>query len=392
MVQKTYHETPISVNAAAKKYGIPQRTLADWAHRGRLKVLAYPEKHGQKMLVDEASVVLAREAYIPHWRGEGRNLPLPFDQHYASPPGVEPAKPTPQLSTSDLAEEYHKYGEFKGFAPTTMIKHRQVLKVFAEKCPTLPLTPEPIINFINDLDVGPRTKKKYYEVIRQLYNYLQDFKSIPTPLKPRMVPRSERHPYFRVLEREEITKLFNAAENYQERMILETLYATAVRVGELVSLTSDNLFPDHIVVTGKTGTWEVPISPELYASLVMLGEGPLFKDRSGKPMTRDGVRQRVEKCMRQIGITGKKVGPHTLRHTSLTHLYEDSGDLPLVQEAAHHADMQTTMIYTHPRAVKQRAKLLKHDRLKALSAPGAATPDKDKEAKVAEIISGEEEE
>ena len=378
MTEQTYQEKPISVNAAARKYGIPQQTLSDWARRGRLKVLVRPERHGQKMLVDEASVVLARESYRPYFRGEGRwpgttvTGRLPTPEELVSPP------PTPEYSTVDLAEAYHRYGETIGFKPLTMEKHRQVLRVFAEKCPILPLTPEPILDFIHDLPVGMRTKKKYYEVIRQLYNYLQDFHKIPTPLTKRMVPRAERHPYARVLEREEVLKLFNAAENFQERMVLETLYVTRVRADELASLTSDNLFPDHIVVTGKTGTREVPISDDLHAALIMLGEGALFRDRSGKPITRDGVYQRVQKCMKAIGVTGKKLGPHALRHTSLTHLYEDTGDLLLVQEAAGHADLETTLIYTHPQAAKQREKLRMLDPIKRLSPakrPPVGKPD-----------------
>jgi len=204
-------------------------------------------------------------------------------------------------------------------------------------------------------------KKTYYQVIRALYNYLEDFQQIPTPLKGRMVPRIDKSSEPRVLSREETIKLFNAAESYQEKMILETLYVTRIRVGELVSLTSDKLFSDHIVVTGKTGRWEVPINEELHAALVMLGDGPLFKDNQGKPMTRDGAYKRVKKCMKAAGIKGKKLGPHTLRHTSLTHLYEDTGDIKLVQDAARHADIRMTMTYTHPRASKQAAKLLAHD-------------------------------
>lgn len=75
-----YQEPAISVNAAAKKYGIPQSTLAAWARRGRVKVLVHPERHGQKMLVDEASVVAA----IEHTR---RKLPRP------NPTPLAPAPP-----------------------------------------------------------------------------------------------------------------------------------------------------------------------------------------------------------------------------------------------------------------------------------------------------------
>lgn len=383
MVTQQYQERPISVSAAAKRYLIPQRTLADWAKRGRIRVLVHPERRGQKMLVDEASVVLARQAYTPYWRGDGKNLPLPIEVNSLA------VQQQPTYSTADLVEKYHHYGETVGFKPLTLSKNRHHLKLFAESCPELPLTPEPILSFIHDLPVGMRTKKSYYEVVRAFYNYLVDFHTITSPLTSRMVPRADRHPYFRVLSREEVSRVLDAAQSFRETMILKTLYATRVRVGELVSMTSDNLYPDKIVVTGKTGTWEVPITEELYQELQLLGEGRLFRDRLGKPITRDGVRQRVEKCMKRAGITGKKLGPHTFRHTSLTHLYEDTGDLPLVQEAAHHTDMKTTMIYTHPRAAKQRDKLLRHDPLKRLTTKPEHTLTDDELARLAAIAQGE---
>lgn len=360
--QRTFQGKPISVNKAARKYGLPQRTLAAWAARGELTILKQPAKKGEAMLVDEASVILAREN---HRRGreEGRGGEGGSQSVLSA---SAPSELQPEYSTADLAEEYHNYGKSVGFAADTLDKNRQVLTVFAQKCPTLPLGPQPILDFIRDLPWAQVTKKKYYQVLRAFYNYLVDFHNITSPLTKRMVPRIPKHPQFRVLTREEIEKLFNAAETFQERMILLTLYATRVRVGELVSLTSERLFPTHIVVSGKTGTWEVPISKDLYSQLTLLGEGALFRDDQGKPMTRDGVYHRVAKCMKLAGITGKKLGPHTLRHTSLTHLYDETGDLPLVQEGARHADIRMTMEYTHPTAAKQREKLLAHDPLREL--------------------------
>ena len=68
MANKEYQEYTISVNAAARKYGIPQSTLARWAAQGRIKVLAQPGKRGQKMLVDEASVIHAAQHGRSYWR------------------------------------------------------------------------------------------------------------------------------------------------------------------------------------------------------------------------------------------------------------------------------------------------------------------------------------
>ena len=59
---------PISVNAAAKKHSIPQRTLSRWVAQGRITVLVRPERRGQKMLVDEVSVIAAAQHHRTYWR------------------------------------------------------------------------------------------------------------------------------------------------------------------------------------------------------------------------------------------------------------------------------------------------------------------------------------
>ena len=65
MTAEEYQPRPISVNAAAKKYGVPQGTLSRWAQRGIVKVLQKPKGHGYKMFIDEASVALAAQYYRP---------------------------------------------------------------------------------------------------------------------------------------------------------------------------------------------------------------------------------------------------------------------------------------------------------------------------------------
>lgn len=355
MSTQTYQEAPISLGKAAKKYGIPQPTLTRWAKNGRLKVLQRPERKGQPLLVDEASVILARQ------KANKYAIPATYPQADAPAPAPQ------QLNTAELVKEYCQYAEDKEFEPSSMERLRQVLGKFAELCPTLPLTPQEVLNFIHNLPHKQTTRKNYYKLIRMFYNYLVDFHNIKTPLSRRTVPKSDKDVQFRVLSREEVLKILDIPDNFQDRVMLEVLYSTRIRIGELLSLTSDNIFQDHIMVRGKTGTWEVPISEELYDKLNMLGPGTLFNNRSGKPLRQAAASNRVRSLLEQAGITGAKRGAHTFRHTSLTHLYEDTGDIPLVQEAAHHADIATTMIYTHPRAVKQKEKLLEHDPLKKLT-------------------------
>ena len=148
---------------------------------------------------------------------------------------------------------------------------------------------------------------------------------------------------------------------WRDRSILEVLYATGVRVSELVELKLSNLNLEEGVCTvfGK-GAKErlVPLgSPSRRALRRYLnevrprldagkGKGTVFLNRRGEPLSRMTIWNLVRRAAGAAGIH-RKVSPHTLRHTFATHLLEGGADLAAVQELLGHADISTTQIYTH---------------------------------------------
>ncbi|HEY3322735.1 MAG TPA: tyrosine recombinase [Planctomycetota bacterium] len=163
----------------------------------------------------------------------------------------------------------------------------------------------------------------------------------------------------------------------RDSAILETLYATGMRVSELCTLTLDGMNMELGVarVTGKgEKTRIIPVgSSALHALRRYLvharpklagavgraslpakpGAGAearptqrLFLSRAGKPMAREDVWALVKKHGRAAGLTGK-YSPHTLRHSFATHLLEGGANLRAVQEMLGHADIATTELYTH---------------------------------------------
>jgi integrase/recombinase XerD len=148
---------------------------------------------------------------------------------------------------------------------------------------------------------------------------------------------------------------------WRDRAILELLYATGLRVSELVglALTDVNLSEGICLVFGK-GSKErlVPVgAPALRATERYLrevraridggkGRGKVFLNARGRPLTRVAVFNLVKHAAGRAGI-GRNVSPHTLRHTFATHLLEGGADLAAVQELLGHADISTTQIYTH---------------------------------------------
>ena len=152
----------------------------------------------------------------------------------------------------------------------------------------------------------------------------------------------------------------NPAE-YRDRTMLELLYATGLRVSELVGLgvSALNLRQGVVRVTGK-GDKErlVPVHEEALdwvgrylptARPALLRGRPsdaLFPSNRGTPMTRQAFWHAIKRYARRAGIE-REISPHTLRHAFATHLVNNNADLRAVQMMLGHADLSTTQIYTH---------------------------------------------
>lgn len=158
---------------------------------------------------------------------------------------------------------------------------------------------------------------------------------------------------------------------YRDRTMLEVLYASGLRVSELVGLKlSDvNLRQGVVRVMGK-GSKErlVPLGEEAIGWLEQyiremrpellkknLGEDVIFPSSHGKVMTRQTFWHRIKQHAEKAGIR-RKISPHTLRHAFATHLVNHGADLRVVQLLLGHSDLSTTQIYTH--IAKQRMKSL----------------------------------
>ncbi len=147
----------------------------------------------------------------------------------------------------------------------------------------------------------------------------------------------------------------------RDRAMIETLYATGMRVSELVSFTYEQIdFNDETVRIFGKGAKErlIPIGKE---ALYWIGEyyktdrqalarqgsdSTVFLNFRGKPFSRMGVWKIIQNYVKKAGIN-KNVSPHTFRHSFATHLLEGGADLRIVQEMLGHANIVTTEIYTH---------------------------------------------
>lgn len=170
----------------------------------------------------------------------------------------------------------------------------------------------------------------------------------------------------KTLSFEEVEKILeqpdiNTPIGLRDKAMIELLYATGLRVSELVGLnvTAVNLDRGYLIVLGK-GSREraVPIGEEAVSfikmylrrarpALIRGGESEtLFVSARRKGITRQMFWNRIKHYCEKAGIT-RTVSPHTLRHSFATHLLDNGADLRAVQAMLGHSDISTTQIYTH---------------------------------------------
>jgi len=248
------------------------------------------------------------------------------------------------ISTLDAIGAFVKSRKAQGVSDLTVMDYYSLFKPFVFKYQALPLTVEPIEEFLASLQVGLERRWTYRRALVALYHFLEQRKKIPKDLV--IIPAVKRpRRVRRVLTEEELRGLFPHAQDFQEKAILTLLIDSKVRASELVSLDREKVYPDHITVTGKTGEREVPINPETYDMLCQLASsGPLFRT-NGKRMRRDYLRVVINRLMKRAGLDGKKLGPHLLRHSSSVQHMMFGGDLMSLKEELGHTQVSTTQIY-----------------------------------------------
>lgn len=214
---------------------------------------------------------------------------------------------------------------------------------------------------------SPRSVARCVACVRGFYKFLVIDRQISVnPAEDLRAPRAwPSLPKYLAVE--EVDKLLEGPDattprGLRDRALIEVLYATGLRVSELVHLkTSDlNLEVGYLTCMGK-GSKEriVPLGEQAVTWVtryLQQGRGPLMKGRTsawlfvngprGEPLTRVGFWKLLKRYGTAAGIS-RELSPHVLRHSFATHLLENGADLRAIQMMLGHADLSTTQIYTH---------------------------------------------
>ncbi len=274
-------------------------------------------------------------------------------------------------------EDYLRYSQIeRGLSDNTIFAYRQDLMdflVFLKKegldsWPTEAVDIDAFLAEQRDLNKAISSISRMISSLRKFYQWLvrQNIQKINPMLEIDSPKKEHRLPV--ALSVDEVTKLLDQPDvtkklGIRDRALLETLYATGIRVSELINLKFSDLHEELklLKVLGK-GSKErlIPISDvaiswiksyqEKVRDPLLLKSGKytdtIFLNNRGGALTRQAVWQIIKRYCQMAGIR-KNVTPHTLRHTFATHLLENGADLRVVQEILGHSDISTTQIYTN---------------------------------------------
>lgn len=272
-----------------------------------------------------------------------------------------------------IADFIHYLNVERGLAKATQTSYQQDLITFsawlaARKRRTFPEEFGTIQSFLKEQNAtkAPASVNRMISALRKFYRFLlregaisaDPMTKIDTPKRAQHLPAT--------LSSQEVDALMAKPDTdkplgLRDRAIFELMYATGLRVSEVVDLRLDQLHlaMNLLQVTGK-GDKErlVPISPQAtqWVDRYLQEARPkllkrvqpknVFVNFHGGPMTRQGIWKNLKAYIASIGIE-KDVTPHTLRHSFATRLLENGADLRVVQELLGHSDISTTQIYTH---------------------------------------------
>ena len=266
-------------------------------------------------------------------------------------------------------EKYLDYLKYeKKLSKNTYLSYAYNLKQFKEYFidkNILSLSTDEIRDFLYQDRITAKTRAHYLTVINSLYKFLIENNFLNSnPTGTIKLPKLEKKlPEYLTID--EVDKILNIIPtkpiDYRNIAMLETIYASGLRVSELVNLKINNLdFNECIIRIYGKGNKEriVPINDASklalqiyindYRSFLLKGKDSeyVFINNFGNKISRQGFFKILKKVCNENGIN-KHVSPHTLRHSFATHLLNNGADLRVIQELLGHSNLTTTQIYSH---------------------------------------------
>ena len=220
------------------------------------------------------------------------------------------------------------------------------------------------INWLKGQGKSVATVSRCIASLKCLYSFLTIRQIIPENPSTKLVPDKGEHKLPQILTSQEVELLLEQpecidAKGYRDKAMLELLYATGIRVTELINLDitdinlaagvircrtrdKERLIPMYAKAVKALSDYVTLVRPQMIA---LPDEPSLFVNVNGERMSRQGFWKIIKHYQKKANIE-KDITPHTLRHSFAAHLLENGADIHAIQEMLGHADISSTQVYT----------------------------------------------
>ena len=221
------------------------------------------------------------------------------------------------------------------------------------------------IKYLNDNSLNDKSISRSISCLKSFYKYLLIEKIVENNISDSLFLPKQKKSLPKVLTIDEVNLLLDITLNdnfdYRNKAMLELMYATGLRVSELINLkmfdidlTNDLLrtlgkgSKERVIPIGECASYYLKLYINNYRnSLLIKGNSDyLFINNHGVNMSRQGFFKIIKKIAKEKGIN-KDISPHILRHSFASHMLKYGADLRSIQELLGHSDISTTQIYTH---------------------------------------------
>ncbi|NVM23476.1 MAG: tyrosine-type recombinase/integrase [Desulfobacterales bacterium] len=273
----------------------------------------------------------------------------------SSPPGAAtPSTSIPTINAKEAISAFLEERKFRNCSPKTLYNYSHFLPRFIGQFSQVPTDHKLIRGLLNNYK--GKTKETYWLYFSAFYGFLEKEYGLLNPLA-RLTPPHEPKGMPSHLNPEQKVRLAEINLNPRDRALVNLFCESALRPGEVLDshghpLRFCDIYEDHIRVSGKRGERIVPITPQSRDGLLSLqgsrpADSAVFTRDDDHALTYWGLRKIVGTAFKKAGITGVKLCPYTLRHSFGGDFLARGGDLATLQKILGHANVKTTMIYTH---------------------------------------------
>jgi integrase/recombinase XerC len=265
------------------------------------------------------------------------------------------------IPTNKLIHDYLLYvRQTLNYSDQTIKYYSHVLEVFNQWLDKdiTDLTLLDVDEFFLTRNLKQSSKNTEKSILRSFLRYVDRYRDIRLRFDYTMIRNGKQEETkIKYFQAEEVNNILKRIDNDQDKLIVYTLFATGMRIGELVTFTVDDIKSGEITIKGKGGKRRViPIRTDLHEALQAhiqshnLRVGAVFRHQVGKKSlssdayTVSGLRKRLQRICGDMGIS---MNPHMFRHSIATSLLQNGMDIRSVQTFLGHEHIQTTMRYTH---------------------------------------------